>query len=425
MQFALAAEWHGICGRNIIKAVKNKILLFLTLIVFTSCERQAPPEETPLALPLSIEEEIPPQNNYLTIIAVGDNLFHNVMVRHGEEGDYEAIYSEIRYLVQAADIAFINQETVLGGKEFGFTGWPLFNSPQSLGRALYKTGFNVVNHANNHAMDRGEAALQATIDFWKTLPDVAVIGVYGSQESRNSPTIIEINNFRVGFLAYTQCTNGLPVPAHRPYMVSLINREIMAREISALRPLCDVLIVSMHWGDEYVHTPNRRQNDLAAFLAEQQVDIVFGHHPHVLQPVEFIRRPDGRVMLCFFSLGNFVSAQDRTYRMLGAMAYIRLRLIPPQNEGERGCFIFMDDGVIPVVTHFERNWTNFKVYPLYSYTDELAAIHWMTLNPERAGGEFNLDFLTNLSRSVLGNRVINRNPFLSIRAAACQQAPIK
>jgi len=391
--------------------MKYKVLFFLLIIAFFSFSCTRPEPEEQVTYPV-LEAEPAPQYDHLIIIAVGDNLYHNVMVRLGEAGDYEAAYQPIRYLVQQADIAFINQETVLGGEEFGFTGWPLFNSPQALGRALSATGFNVVNHANNHAMDRGERALLATMDFWDTIPEVTVLGVHRSAEERSRPVIIEKNNFRVGFLAYTFSLNGIPLPRNRPYMVSLINREVMAREINALRPLCDVLIVSMHWGDEYVFVPTREQRALAEFLAEHQVDIVLGHHPHVLQPVEFIRRPDGRVMLCFFSLGNFISAQDRTYRMLGAMAYIKLRRIPPKVEGGRASFIFVDDGVIPVVTHFERHWTNFRVYPLYSYTDELAAIHWMTLNPERAGGVFNLDFLTNLSQSVLGNRVINRNPFL-------------
>ena len=391
--------------------MQKKLFLFILLISFLSCSRN----EIELLEELNedniisenITVEVTEEDDYLIIIAAGDNLYHNVMVRSGEEGDYEAAYSEILSLVQSADIAFINQETVLGGRDFGFTGFPLFNSPQALGRAISNVGFNVVSHANNHAMDRGERALIATMDFWDTIPEVRVLGIHRSEEARNNPIIMEINNISVGFLAYSFGTNGIPLPTARPYMVSLINMEIMESEISALRPLCDFLIVSMHWGNEYQHHYSSRQRELAAFLAEQEVDLVLGHHPHVLQPVEYIQRPDGRFMLCFYSLGNFISAQATPPTMLGAMAYIRIKRLPSPNEGERNTFIFVDEGAIPVVTHFEDNWINFKIYPLYAYSDEIAQRH----RKNREEMVLSMDYLTDLSTRVLGVRAIMRNPF--------------
>ena len=399
----------------------NKALLALITIVLLSCPRQPPADMEESALTQDIVIDLAPEEDNivyetedlavmednLVIIAVGDNLYHNVMIRSGERGNYGAAHIEIEPLVKNADIAFINQETLLGGIEFGFTGYPLFNSPQGVGKAISEAGFNVINHANNHVMDKGERAVFATMDFWDTIPEAQILGIHRSQEERNTPLIVEKNNLKIGFLAYTYGTNGLPIPQDKAYLVSLINMEIMEAEISALRPLCDLLIVSMHWGSEYQHITSNRQRELAAFLAEHNVDLIFGHHPHVIQPVEYILRPDGSFMLCFFSLGNFISAQATPPTMLGAMAYIKIRRVPAQNEGERDSFIFVDDGVIPLVTHYERGWTNFKIYPLYSYSEESSKRHWIN----RESMVMTIDYLEDLAERLLGFRKIKQNPF--------------
>ena len=382
--------------------------IFLLFIGLGSCATRAPvivPDKP--VLPETeqyIAEEFSAESarDYITIIAGGDNLYHAVMVQAGEGGDYESAYSEIRSLVMDADIAFINQETLLAGTEFGFSGFPLFNSPQKLGEALAAVGFNVVNHANNHVMDKGEKAVFATMDFWDTIPEVTVLGIHRSAEERNLPKLISKNNITVGFLSYTYGTNGIALPKDKPYLVSLINTEIMKNEIEALRPLCDFLVVSMHWGSEYQHNHSKNQETLAAFLAEQMVDLVIAHHPHVIQPVEYIERKDGTFMLCYYSLGNFISAQTRIPTMLGAMAYVKIgRPIGPEKPG------IVEAGVIPVVTHYEKDYTNFKVYPLYMYSDELAAKHRINRN----GMEMTMSYFNELSSGIFAEKEIKRNPF--------------
>ena len=397
----------------------KKVFLLLLVPLFLTCanlpvatgpdsavEIPALPEAEVSELSSVAEIPTPFTPDYLTIIAAGDNLYHQVMIRDGEEGDYETAYSDIRVLVDLADIAFINQETILAGEEFGFSGYPRFNSPQELGRGIAAAGFNVVNHATNHIMDKGEKAVFATLDFWDTIPEVTILGVHRSQEQRSLPKLIIKNNITLGFLSFTYGTNGLPVPKDKPYLVSLINTEIMAEEIDALRPLCDFLVVSMHWGEEYQHTYNKSQENLASFLAEHQVDLVIGHHPHVIQPVEYIPRPDGGVMLCFYSLGNLISAQTQNPTMLGALAYVKIRKEP---DGETtGGIEFMDAGAIPVVTHYEGNFTGFKVYPLHAYTEELAEKH----RQNRTSKQLTLDYLTGLAARVLGDKEISYNPFV-------------
>jgi len=366
-------------------------------------EKPVPVEETPLPV---VEPEITPPEEYLTIIAVGDNLYHDVMIRSGENGDYESAYSEIKALVEKADIAFINQETILAGETFGFSGYPAFNSPQKLGHALQATGFNLVNHATNHIMDKGENAVFATLDFWDTIPNITVLGIHRSEEERSQPALLRKNNITLGFLSYTYGTNGLPIPRDKPYLVSLINNEIMAKEIDALRPLCDFLVVSMHWGEEYHHEYSKTQETLAALLAEHRVDLVIGHHPHVIQPIEYITRPDGGPMLCVYSLGNLLSAQSMNATLLGALAYIKIKKLPVK-DGEAAEIVFTDAGAIPLVTHYERGYTGFKVYPLYAYSEELLARHLK--NYERI--ELTMNYLNETAAKILGDKEIRRNPF--------------
>jgi poly-gamma-glutamate synthesis protein (capsule biosynthesis protein) len=339
---------------------------------------------------------------FLTIVAAGDNLYHDVMIRPPESGTYnfEPFYSEITDLILPADIAFINQETLMAGAEFGFSGYPRFNTPGEAGKALTAAGFDVFNLATNHIMDKGERAVFAAMDFWDSLPEAIYLGVHPSEEQRKKPVIIEKNNITTGFLAYTYGTNGIPVPRDKPWLVSLIDTEIMAEEIDALRPRCDFLVVSMHWGSEYRHDYSEEQKNLALFLAEHQVDLVIGHHPHVIQPLASLPRPGGKTMLCFYSLGNLISAQTRSPTLLGGIMYVRLK--------KDAAGITVEEArVVPTVTHYEENFTGFKVYPLYNYTEELAEKHRQKQSDKTLG----LDYFTALARQVLGQGIIDYNPF--------------
>jgi poly-gamma-glutamate synthesis protein (capsule biosynthesis protein) len=348
-----------------------------------------------------------PEQGELVLIAVGDNLYHDVLMKAfiaDNRFDFATYYAPVRSLVESADVAFVNQETVMGGKAFGFTGYPAFNAPQELGEALARVGFDVVNHATNHAMDKGARAILATIDFWDSHPETSYLGVFRSQSIRDSKTvIIERNHIKVGFLSYTYGLNGIPLPTDMPYLVSLIDTERMAREIAALRPRCDYLVVSMHWGEEYQFNYNARQKALSEFLAARNVDLIIGHHPHVLQPVASLPRADGGITHCFYSLGNFISAQIPNYTLLGGMMYLRIR------KDSAGVEV-VESGVIPLVTHFERGFTKFSVYPLYEYTDELA-VKQLRRSSEN---EISLAYFTRLARQILGDAYLNRDPYKPI-----------
>jgi len=345
--------------------LKNKKIFFL-LLVFLVFSCQSAPKSTS-----SRKTEKDTKQTYYSInfIAAGDNLFHesllNSQLKNGVY-DFSPIYTEIKSIIQSADLAFINQETPMAGESFGYSGYPAFNSPQSLSKTHLETGFDIVNLANNHAMDKGASGLYATLDHLNSIKEFTVIG---ARKEGPSARIITKNNITLGFLSYTYGLNGNTLPKDNPNLVSLIIRKKIEEEVVSLRPLCDFLVVSMHWGDEYMLQPNKEQIDLAAFLASLNVDLIIGHHPHVLQRVETLARPDGKETICYYSLGNFVSHQRERERIIGAL--LALTFVK-QFTGELSIINY---GIIPVITHYDRAFSNTKIYPLYSYTDELLNKH--------------------------------------------------
>ncbi|MDR2185265.1 MAG: CapA family protein [Treponema sp.] len=374
--------------------------LGLLCLLLASCGPGTVPEPEPPE---------PPRPGELTIVAAGDNLFHEtITAAFREEGgwDFAPIYDLIKPVISGADLAFINQETALGRESFGYSGYPRFNTPQALAFNLAAAGFDIINQANNHIMDKGEAGVMDTIAAWDRVRGTAYLGIHRSREERDRRrVIIEKNGLRAGFLAYTYGTNGLAVPGDKPYLVSLIDEETIIRETGALRPLCDVLVVSMHWGDEYGPAPSAGQTALAALLAAQKVDLVIGHHPHVLQPAEYILRPDGRQMLCFYSLGNFMSSQRQPAALVGGLMYVKL-------TGPAGNIMFADAGIIPVITHYESGWTGYRVYPLYRYTAGLVQKH----RSYHAKTGLNMEYINAVLDS-LKVKLIMQNPFAPAGAA--------
>ncbi|MDR3304130.1 MAG: CapA family protein [Treponema sp.] len=339
----------------------------------------------------------------LTLIAVGDNLYHDVMVQPystNADFDFAPNYEFVKPLVQAADIAFVNQETMLGGTPFELSGYPAFNSPQEVGEALIKVGFDVINQANNHSMDKGARLVRATMDFWDKHPEVQYLGIFRSQEARAAKRIIERKTMKIGFLSYTYGLNGIPLPKDQPYLVALIDTDVMAKEIDALRPLCDYLVVSMHWGNEGDARVSAAQERLSRFLADHQVDLIIGHHPHVLQPVATLPRRGGGTTHCFYSLGNFLSAQIPNSAMLGGMMYLKLR------KSATGITV-VESGVLPLVTHFERGFAKIRVYPLYAYSNELAQKH----RRNASGNEISMAYFNRTAQTILGAALLTRNPF--------------
>jgi poly-gamma-glutamate synthesis protein (capsule biosynthesis protein) len=309
----------------------------------------------------------------ISVLALGDNLLHVPIINgaktEDERGyDFKPIFEYIESDIKEADISFINQETVPGGDEYGMSGYPLFNSPSEVQRDLSDLGFDVVNHATNHTLDK-TGAIEITIDNWNNYENVNIIGVSESQSDRDDIEIMNVKGLKIAFLGYTYGTNGIPVPEDKPYIVNLIDKDQIKKDIDKVKDFTDVIIVSLHWGIEYMHEQSDEQEDIAQFIADTgEVEVIIGHHPHVIQPVEIVKGVNGNEMIVAYSLGNMVSSQDTLDNLFGGM--LKFNIIKEKEE-----ITIEDVKVVPIVTYYNINYRDFKVIPLADYTSEIAQTH--------------------------------------------------
>lgn len=310
----------------------------------------------------------------VSLVAVGDNLIHNSVLKSGRINDstynFDRLFDVMRDDFQEADIAIINQETILGGDFRPYDGYPNFNSPNELGDAIVKSGFDVVLQASNHTLDVGTQGVLNCIEYWKKQDDITYLGINDSQEERETIRVIERNGIRIALLNYTYGLNGRILPKDKPYLVNLIDTTMIKSDLEKAEILADFTIVFPHWGVEYVYKPNKEQTSLAKMMVRYGADLIIGTHPHVLQPIEWIETSNGNKALCYYSLGNYTSGQKATPRVLGGMAKIELKRI---NDS-----VFINNaGVIPLITHYE--WVNgtslHQTYKLSEYTERLEKRH--------------------------------------------------
>ncbi len=342
--------------------MKKSFILVLCLLCLSGCSPKTEPLPTPEPVTLSL-------------VAAGDNLIHSTVyldaaknAAQNPERDYDflPIYRFVADKIKEADIAFYNQETPLGGTVIGLSDYPCFNSPQELGEDMMTLGFDVVNHATNHILDRGEEGIGNTISFWKQHPEMTVLGI----DDGTYPEIqyTQTKGITIAWLGYGYGTNGLTLPEGSPYSVRLIEEERICQAAREARQNADLVIVSLHWGNEYQMEPSMEQQALAGRLSRENVDLIIGHHPHVIQPVKSITRPDGKEMLIAYSLGNFVSAQDMANSMLQGMLEVEFSGVKGDMEVSYGKFI-------PLINHFDNGYCNFAVYPFSEYSPEIGATH--------------------------------------------------
>lgn len=260
----------------------------------------------------------------ISLIMAGDNLINDKLYNAAKKDDgsydFKSMYSYIKDIVKNYDLAYYNQETILGGSEIGVSSYPAFNSPYEVGDATIDAGFNLVSLATNHTLDRGEKAIINSLNYWNNKSNVLTSGSYLSNNDRNKVNIKEVNNITYTMLNYTYGTNGIKVPEGKEYLVNIWPctgnnpdndtkyqeyKKIVKEDILRVRDKVDLLIVAMHFGIEYTHVPTKYQIDMAEFLSSLGVDIIIGTHPHVIMPITYINDT-----LVIYSLGNFLSAQD-------------------------------------------------------------------------------------------------------------------
>lgn len=258
-----------------------------------------------------------------TFVAVGDALIHGAVYKDAYSNgvyDFNNMFTEVKPIFEQYDLRYYNQETILGGTSLGLSSYPLFNSPQEVGDAFMNMGFNLVSLATNHSLDYGEKGLVNSINYWGKQEGVIAAGSYESEESRITPRIMEKNGITYTLLSYSTLTNGLRIPSGKDYLFDLYSEEKVKADVERVRDKVDVVMVAMHWGAEYTHTPVQEEKTIAKYLASLGVDIVIGTHPHVVQPIDFI---DNTMVI--YSLGNFISSQIGIERLVGLMASVTIK----------------------------------------------------------------------------------------------------
>lgn len=347
------------------------LILCLSLSLF-SCSGETEPRNAQQ----TVEPDKAPQAvKSAEMMVLGDNLMHMPVVNDGKQSDgsynLSHIYVNFKEDIENADIAVIGQETVLGGEELSLSGYPLFNSPYGVGNTLASLGFDVVLHASNHIMDRNIKGIENTLNFWKSYPSVTVLGINESPKEYDTVKIIERNGLTFALLNYTYGTNGIPLPEGKEYMVDLIDRDKIKKDIKSVRDKVDFVVVFPHWGTEYSLTASSEQESLAEFMTSLGADAIIGSHPHVIEPVTEIESENKNRAVVYYSLGNFVSRQKEVKNLLGGEA----NLVFTKNGNKKS----VKASFTPIVTQYDYNSRNFCVYKLKDYNDTLAAAHGINL----------------------------------------------
>lgn len=323
------------------------------------------------------KEMLPAENGFahFTLVATGDNLLHTKLyteaaARATDGGyDFDPLYAGVAEVTQNADIAFINQETPVATAIKEPSSYPLFNTPSECVTDLHEIGFNVFNIVSNHSLDQGAAGLEATIDFMETVPDSLYVGAYRNQQEMEKTHTITVNGLQVAFVGFTEMTNGLVLSDDSDLAFTYTsNEDEMEKLIKKADGDADVVIVSVHWGQENIYAAGDAQRKLAQKFADWGADLILGHHPHVLEEIETIVSADGRAVPVCYSLGNFTSTMNDKGNHVGG--FFKCSVVYDKASGD---VAIADEEFIPLVNNYTEGKNNIRVVLFKDYTDEIAA----------------------------------------------------
>lgn len=330
----------------------------LLQVYFSLSKKESPkPNKTGIQKEVKKDEK---KTYHASMIMVGDSLIHNSLYYDAKQKDgsydFKPMLELTKPITSKYDLAYYNQETVLGGTELGLSSYPCFNSPQEVGDAFIDSGFNLVSLATNHTMDRGEAAVLSSLEYWNSKENVVTAGSYRSFEERDGGHIHEVNGIKYAFFSYTTWTNGLVPPSGKEYLDNVYSDELAKADIERVRDKVDVVMVAMHWGIEYSLGVSASQEEIANYLSSLGVDIIIGAHPHVVEPIEYIGKT-----LVIYSLGNYISAQDSTEKLTGLM--VSLDINKTVDKGITNVAIENPKAELIYTKYNLSGKGNFKVYP--------------------------------------------------------------
>ena len=347
-----------------------------------------------------------PEDKTVHVVAAGDNLIHYSVYKNAEAYaggngfDFKPIYKEVKYLVESADVAILNQETVISESNeiCGANGGVLiFNSPPEVADAVIDCGFDVFTMANNHLLDMGASGLEESIKFWNKKAeenDLTVLGAYLNEEDSENIRIREVNGVKIAFLAYAEHINGFSIPEDSPLRVILNSEEdVIERQIKKADEMADAVIVSAHWGAEDTHEVSPDRIELANKMVDWGADVILGGHTHTAQTMEWIPRDDGTKGFVYYSMGNFICAQTDNFNVIGEMPDFDIVV-----DGETNEVRLENVKCIPTIVHYDDGeFSNIRIYPYSKYTEELANSHGLPYAfPMGTYPEFNWDIVNSI-----------------------------
>ncbi len=346
-----------------------------------------------------ITEPPAPEPKTISFCAVGDNLIHAPIYNQAktENGyDFSPAYKGVKDIIEKADLAVINQETLICNDMYEPSTYPCFNSPVALGDHMIDIGFDVFTLANNHCLDYGEKGMSYSLDYWNGKEQLTA-GTYRNMADKNNIRVGEYGGIKFSFLSYTQYLNGLSLPQGSEMVIGDSNDlEGIIADVKAAKQISDVCVVALHWGIENSDVIEDWQRTYAKALADAGADIIIGNHPHVLRGIEMIKRENGGETLCAYSLGNFISAQSVGANLIGGILEFNVTL----NDGDKYAAI-TNVKLTPIVTHYDNNYSNVRLYKLSDYTPDLALSHGV-----RAFSTFSYDFIIDVLKKNIDEKYL-------------------
>lgn len=311
----------------------------------------------------------------ITIRMVGDALIHSGIYKQCEQSDgsYNAdkLFENVADVIQAADIAIINQETILVANEEDYSSYPQFGSPYAIGQGALDAGFNVVAHATNHTLDKGVSGVRQTLDFWRN-KDITVLGIHENAEESDID-YVSCEGITISFVNYTYGLNGLESTlGNEKYVVDLLSDKNIEKTVATAKKNSDLMIAVLHVGTEYVYTPSDYAIKQVDRFIDAGADIVLCAHPHVVETYGMRTTKNNNTALVYYSLGNFVSYQNKAPRMIGGMADITIGLTKQADASYK--VEIVDYDMVPLITHLQSRGKN-TTYFLSDYTEELCSKH--------------------------------------------------
>jgi poly-gamma-glutamate capsule biosynthesis protein CapA/YwtB (metallophosphatase superfamily) len=282
-----------------------------------------------ICIPISLKGQVSDTlTRKISLLFIGDIMGHDEQIWSAENREthtysYDDVFKYIKPVLTGADIAIANFEVTLDGPPY--MGYPQFSSPSALASACKNAGIDYMVSANNHAADRGKRGILGTISRLDSI-GIPHTGTFADSLARErlSPLMINKNGFSIALLNYTYATNGIKVPA--PVIVNMLDKEQITNDVvKAKHKNANIIILFLHWGNEYDTIPSKIQTDLAEYFFSIGVDLVIGSHPHVIQKMIWSRNNAGRKDgIVVYSLGNFVSNQRKPKTDGGAIVKIVL-----------------------------------------------------------------------------------------------------